>query len=175
MLSNSFREQLELKSESILGKWCQFIVDTYSEDTATFLNSENDRFINPVGYIISQESRTIYDELVHDMNLIKLESSLNEIVKIRSIQEFTPAEAIGFIFQLKKAAREELVEDIVGNDSYRELLEFESRIDQLALLAFDIYTDCKEKIHEIRVNEVMAHRESALRMLARTNVMGGSI
>lgn len=175
MLSNSLREQLELKDESILGKWLQSIVNTYPEDTAKFLNIEKDRFTNPVGHILSQETRTIYNELIHDMNLDKLKSSLNEIVKIRSIQEFTPAQAVSFVFQLKKAAREELADDIMNSNSLRGLLEFESRIDQLALLAFDIYTDCREKVYEIRVNEVMGHRESVLRMLARANVMDGSI
>jgi hypothetical protein len=174
MFSNHVWKQLELKGESILGKWSQLIVDTYSVDTATFLNSEKDRFINPVGYIISQETRVIYDELVHDMNLEKLTSSLSEIIKIRSVQEFTPAEAIGFIFLLKQATREELANEIVGDDNYKELLGFESRIDRLALLAFDIYLNCKEKINEIRVKEVVAQREATMRILARTNVAGGS-
>jgi len=34
-----------------------------------------------------------------------------------------------------------------------QLLEFESKIDQLCLLAFDLYMDCKEKIYELSANE----------------------
>ena len=41
------------------------------------------------------------------------------------------------------------------------------------MLAFDIYTKCREKVYEIRVNEVAAQREMALRILARTNATGG--
>lgn len=173
MYRDSFWEQLELKGESILGKWAQLIIDTYPADTARFLNSEKDRFINPVGHIIFQETREIYDELVHDMNLAKLMSSLSEIIKIRSIQEFTPAQAVGFIFLLKQAAREELDIGISGNCNYQELLDFEYRIDRLALIAFDVYVNCREKINEIRVSEVVAQREATLRILARTSATGG--
>ena len=173
MYSNSVWEQLELKGESILGKWAQLIIDTYPADTARFLNSEKDRFTNPVGHIIFQETQEIYDELVHDMNQAKLMSSLSEIIKIRSIQEFTPAQAVGFIFLLKQAAREELDNGISGNCNYQELLDFEYRIDRLALIAFDVYVNCREKINEIRISEVVAQREATLRILARTSATGG--
>ena len=42
---------------------------------------------------------------------------------------------------------------------------FEARIDKLALLALDIYMKCREKIYEIRLNEVKAEGERALRLL----------
>ena len=34
-----------------------------------------------------------------------------------------------------------------------ELFEFESKIDQLCLIAFDIYMQCREKVYLIRANE----------------------
>ena len=169
MYRDSVWEQLEVKSASILGKWSQLILDTYPADTANFLQHERDRFINPVGCVISQETKTIYDELLHGRNLEKLTASLNEIIRVRSVQDFSPSQAIGFIFLLKQAAREELASEITGNPTSEGLLDFESRIDGLALLAFDIYTKCREKVYEIMVNEVKAQREMALRMLARTN------
>ena len=160
-----------LKSVSILEKWSQLVLDTYPADTANFLQHERDRFINPVGCIISQEIKTIYDELLHGMDLEKLTASLNEIIKVRSVQDFSPSQATGFIFLLKQAVREELASEIAGNPTPEELLDFESRIDGLALLAFDIYTNCREKIYKIRVNEVTGQKEMALRMLARVNTM----
>ena len=48
-----------------------------------------------------------------------------------------------------------------------ELMELESHIDGLALLGFDVYTKRREKLTEIRVNEVK-NRVSAL--LRRTGV-----
>jgi hypothetical protein len=172
MHRDSVWQQLEVKSASILGKWSQLILDTYPADTAKFLQHENDRFINPVGCITSQEIKAIYDELLHGMNLERLTGSLTEIIKIRSVQDFSPSQAVGAIFLLKQVVREELAGEIAGNPISEELLDFESRIDRLALLAFDIYMKCREKVYEIRVNEVTAQREMVLRMLARTNTAG---
>jgi hypothetical protein len=49
------------------------------------------------------------------------------------------------------------------------VLKLESRIDELALLAFEIYMQCREKIYECRVNEVKGQREIAMKLLERTN------
>ena len=155
-----------------MGKWAQLIFETYPADIARFPQSEGDRFDNPVGYAISQGTRAIYDELLHGMNLERLTGSLNEVIRIRSVQDFSPSQAVGAIFLLKQAVREELAGEITENRFCAELLDFESRIDRLALLAFDIYMKCREKVYEIRVNEVTAQREMALRILARTNATG---
>jgi hypothetical protein len=35
-----------------------------------------------------------------------------------------------------------------------EFLLFESRIDELVLIAFNLYTQCREKIYELKANEM---------------------
>ena len=54
---------------------------------------------------------------------------------------------------LKKAIREKLKEELQEARVVEELLEFESRIDEMALLAFDVYMQCREKIYQIRTRE----------------------
>jgi hypothetical protein len=93
--------------------------------------------------------------------------------RIRSIQDFPPSQAIGFIFLLKRAIQEVLKSGIQEKPVLEEWLEFQSRIDQLTLLAFDIYMECREKICEIRVNEAKAKREMAFRLLERMNFIKG--
>ncbi len=80
--------------------------------------------------------------------------SLDRIVRVRAVQEFTPSEALGFVFLLKKAVRQTLAQDLHSQDLSEELLTWESRIDKLALLSFDLYLQCRETIFEIRHNEV---------------------
>ena len=48
-----------------------------------------------------------------------------------------------------------------------EWLKFQSQIDDLALQAFDIYMECRDKICEIRINQAKAEREMAFRMMER--------
>jgi hypothetical protein len=49
-----------------------------------------------------------------------------------------------------------------------ELIERESRIDGLALLCFDIYMKRREKIYEIKVNEIKNRASGLLRKACGT-------
>jgi len=166
---------LSQKKAAILERWFHFILETYPAGTSRFLKQEKDRFVNPVGYTTYREIEALYEELLRGMNSDKLSASLNSIIKIRSVQDFPPSRAIAFIFLLKKAIRGELESEIRENRLLQELWEFESRIDKLALLALDIYMKCREKLYEIRVNEVKAERERAFKLLERTNLMYGKL
>jgi len=88
-----------------------------------------------------------------------------------TISHFPPSQTIVFIFLLKKAIREELANKIVEKQAFEELLKFESRIDKLVLLALDIYMKCREKVYEIRINEIKTEKERALKLLERTNLI----
>ena len=162
---------LSRNKAAILERWYHLILETYPAGTSKSLKQEKDRFVNPVGHTISRETRSLYEELLGGMNIDRLSSSLNNIIRIRSVQDFSPSRAIGFIFLLKKAIREVLESGIQEKPVLEEWMEFQSRIDQLALLAFDIYMECREKICEIRVNEAKAEREMAFKLLERMNVM----
>ena len=161
---------LPQKRAAILERWFQLILETYPADTSRFLKQQKDRFINPVGYTISQEIEALYDELLQEMNSDKLAACLDNIIRIRAVQDFPPSQTIAFIFLLKKAIREELASEIAENRVLEELLKFESKIDKLVLLALDIYMKCREKVYEIRVNEAKAERERVLKLLDRTNL-----
>lgn len=175
----AFREQamyhdspyrlLEAKRASILRKWLQLIIDAYPADTAKFLQNEKDRFANPVGCAISEQCGAIFGELLGDMDTEKLLTSLDEIISVRTVQEFSPSDAVGFVFSLKQAIRQELAAEIEGDRVPAELCHIESRIDRVALLAFDTYMKYRERISQIRMREIAGQREMALMMLARAN------
>ncbi len=171
MLENLLSE----KRAAILERWFHLILDTYPTDTSRIFKRNKDRFANPVGYTISRETETLYDELLHDMNPEKIATCLDNIIRIRSVQDFPPSQAIAFIFLLKKVIREELAGEIEEGQALKQFSEFESRIDKLALLALDIYVQCREKVHQIVVNEVKTGREMALRLLERASVLPGDL
>ncbi|UCD82010.1 MAG: hypothetical protein JSW26_11455, partial [Desulfobacterales bacterium] len=58
-----------------------------------------------------------------------------------------------FVYSLKKVVRELLDQELSERRSVNELLAFESKIDQLGLMAFDIYMACREKIYQIKATE----------------------
>jgi len=154
------------KKTAILEQWYHLIVESYPADTQSFLKNQKDRFDNPVAYEFRQGIEGIYEALVHGMDRDSIYSFLDRIISIRAIQEFPPSAAVAFIFVLKKAIRNTLEKEIVEGDISHELIEYESRIDGLALLCFDMYMKRREKIYEIKVNEIK-NRASGLWRNAR--------
>ena len=86
------------------------------------------------------------------------------MVRVRAVQEFTPSEALAFLFELKSVIRGVVGEADGVALGQEELGEIDGRVDQLALLAMDIYIECRERIFEIRVNEI---RNSSIKVLER--------
>ena len=96
---------------------------------------------------------------------------LDSIVRIRAVQDFSPSEAVSFIFQLKSAVRQELGSELVTQaDIARDLAVFESAIDDLALFSFDIYMKCREKIYDLKANEA---RNMTFRLLQQARLIVG--
>ena len=151
------------KKTAILEQWYDLIVESYPADTQSFLKKQKDRFDNPVAYEFRKGIEGIYEALVHGMDHDSIYSFLDRIISIRAIQEFPPSAAVAFIFLLKKAIRNTLEKEILEDGISHELIERESRIDGLALLCFDIYMKRREKIYEIKVNEIKNRASGLLR------------
>jgi len=141
------------KKAAILGRWLDMIFESYPPETAIFLRKEKNRFDNPAGYRISEGLEALYGVLLQEMERDQVLACLDEIIRIRALQNFTPSQALAFIFLLKVVIREELAEEIQKENLAAELLDLESRIDGLALLGFDVYTKRREKIYEIKADE----------------------
>jgi hypothetical protein len=144
---------LSQKKAAILDRWLAMIFESYPPETAIFLRKEKNRFDNPAGYRISEGLEGLYGALLQDMDRDEILTSLDEIIRIRALQNFTPSQALAFIFLLKIVIREELAGEILKENLAVELLDLESRIDGLALLGFDVYLKRREKIYEIKADE----------------------
>ena len=164
----SLENLLLQKKIAILEQWYDLIVESYPADTQSFLKKQKDRFDNPMAYEFRQGIEGIYEALVHGMDRDSIYSLLDRIISIRAIQEFPPSAAVAFIFVLKKAIRNTLEKEIVEGDISHELIEYESRIDGLALLCFDMYMKRREKIYEIKVNEIKNRASGLLRKACGT-------
>jgi hypothetical protein len=154
MLNIKLTHLLSQKKSLILDKWLQVLFNSYPPETAIFLKKEKDQFDNPVGYRTSEGIKGLYEALLREMAPEQVNVYLDEVIRIRAIQEFSPSQALAFIFLLKNVIREELAQELKEEHLEGEMLELESRIDGLALLGFDVYTKRREMLHEIRVNEV---------------------
>jgi hypothetical protein len=156
------------KKAAILKKWFDLIIDNYPSDASNFLKKQKNRFSNPVGHTISQGIDGLFDEILHGIDSEKLFPFLNDIIKIKAVQDFSPSKAISFVFLLKQAIREEMGSEIKKKQMSDELQLFEEQIDELALLSFDIYMKCRERIYEIKADEA---RRMMFRLLQKANLV----
>jgi hypothetical protein len=154
-------KQLTRKKSGIVKKWFDGIIATYPIDTAQFLANQKDPFTNPVGQTTRQNLEAIFDQIVGAADPGTVRELFDPIIRIRAVQDFTPAIAVSWIFDLKDIIRD-VVAIPVGDGHYlEELSRIERRIDQLGLLAFDIYMQCREKIYDLKANEMRARTFSA--------------
>ena len=168
MLKNILKQN---RSE-IIQKWFDLIIKSYPADSTNFFKQTDNRFGNPVGYTISQGIESLYDILLDENNNDdKLYTSLENIIKIRAVQDFSASQAVDFVFLLKKVIREYVDTDSSEKRVIGELLELESEIDKLALCSFDVYMKCREKIYEIRVNET---KRKMFKLLEKINLTSDS-
>ncbi len=144
---------LEKNKSSITKEWFELVITTYPSDTSSFFKNSKDPFSNPVGSTTIKGLEALYNELLGEMDRTAITDSLDPIIRIRAVQDFTPSRATGFIISLKKIIRKKLIKNLKDSHTINELLQFESKIDELSLIAFNIYMSCREKIYEIKGNE----------------------
>jgi hypothetical protein len=131
--------------EAIARQWLDRIAASYPAEGARLIGQERDPFRNPLGHQFQQATGALVDELLDGMDPDRIGAALDAILKIRAVQDFPPGRALAFIFELKSVVR--------GHATDPPFEELCSRIDQLALAAFDLYMKCREKTYEVRLNE----------------------
>lgn len=143
------RELLQTRRTAIVDRWTDRTLQVYPPDAARLMGREKDRFQNPVGHVTRNSLEELYDGLVAGRPADEMTAALDGIVRIRAVQDLSPSQAVGFVFLLKRSVRDELTEGAKAN-----LTDLDTAIDHLALEAFDHYVRCREKIHELRRNEI---------------------
>lgn len=161
-------ERLERKKSDIVKMWFDHILASYPPDTARFYKAQKDPFANPVGPSTKQGLSEVFDEVLGDMDCNVIVASLDTIIRIRAIQNFTPSDALAFIPELKKILRKTFKKELKDIKELEQLSRVDERIDQLTLMAFDIYLKCREKIYELKVS---TEREKIYKAFARAGLI----
>ncbi len=164
----TLKEHLQENRSAIVDQWFETVVGTYQEETRGPLRRQNAPFTNPVGFNAAQGLEGLFDGLLKGMMPSETSRFLDAIVRIRAVQDFPPSEAVRFIFQLKDVVRRELNEALRDPSTAADLASFEYAIDDLALFAFDLYMQCREKIYDIKAKEA---RSATFRLLQQAKLI----
>ncbi|MCL6472242.1 MAG: RsbRD N-terminal domain-containing protein [Firmicutes bacterium] len=167
------KDILREKKPAILKSWFDVIMETYPAEAAGFLKGTKNRFTGAVGYTIHEGIDGIIEALIRGVPFEEITPLLDNIIKLRAVQNFSPSQAVAFIFHLKKIIKEELrnVSDTHGVIDNETLSSLESKIDTLALMSFDIYMQSREKINELKVDEA---KNMVFRLLQRQRQLYGA-
>ncbi len=147
--------------DEMLTRWFDLIVGGYASETERFLRDQSDPFANPVGAALREALGPVFDGILEGCNPAELEPALDRIVRIRALQDMSPAAAVGVILGLKE------VFDAVAPDATSATRdEFGQRVDAVLLAAFNVFSRCREELYNIRVKEI---RNRSLKVMERLN------
>ncbi|MBC8413864.1 MAG: RsbRD N-terminal domain-containing protein [Nitrospira sp.] len=154
MLDPKLKDILSLKKTVVLNQWFDAVLDTFPEATAELLRKKRNPLNDPVAAEIFGGLTNVLNGFLEGPDFNADSLVLDDIMRVRAVQDFTPSRAVSFIFLLKKVVRKELAKDISSHKLERAMLKFESQIDDTVSICFDIYVKCREKIFEIKANEM---------------------
>ena len=141
-----------------------------------FSRTQEDQFRNPGGHAIRLALEEIYTAVSGGLSSEKLlRSSLEMFVKLRAVQDFTTAQALGVVYLLKPLLRERVLPACLQNGLLDEYLEAESRLDTAALLICDMYVTSRERIFEERIGEIKRQHAQLVRWAQTKNKAGEDI
>jgi hypothetical protein len=145
-------EALTNNEAEILSLWTERALDTYV--SSEFFKKSLDRFANPVGSNIREALSHIFRLLRADARPEELSKPLDLFIRIRAVQDFTPAQAIAPLLDLKWVVRQIFSKEEAYQHLIPELLPFDRDVDRIILQAFDLYVTCREQLYKARIREL---------------------
>lgn len=163
-----FVNVLTERKDELAQKWGELLLGTYPAETQAVWKGNKSKFSNPIGTAIDQGTAVLFDLILEWNDADRIKSEMEHLVKIRAIQNYEPSKAVSFIYLLKKMLRDEFMDELAEQGELAQLLKFETRVDNMALMAFDVYATARETVFNSRVNEV---KNAQYNLLRRANMI----
>ena len=153
----TLEEALHNNRYKIVDKWVEYTLATYQ--ASEFFIKEKDSFANPVGGTIRDSFKKLFSLLAKNEDTASFREPLSRIMHLRSVQEFSPSQAVAPLNAVKHITRDVLASDKETKPLVDQLYDFEFSVDLAVLAAFDLYVECREKIYKIRVDEIRSGKQ----------------
>lgn len=141
--------------KDVTDAWTEAVFATYPLETTGFLRTRRDPFSNPVAHMTREAADILFDAMIgEDVSPAQVKAALERFVKLRAVQKFAPSQNMAVFYLMKPILREKVLPELRLKGQLDAYLAAESRLDSLALLAFDIYTRARETVAEARIREI---------------------
>jgi hypothetical protein len=154
----TLEEALRNNRYKIVDRWVAYTLTTY--EASSFFLKEKDAFANPIGATVRDALKKLFALLMQDAESEQLKEPLSRMMHLRSVQDFSPAQAVAPLNAVKHITREVLAADKETAPLTAELYDFEFRVDLAMLAAFDLYVACREKIYQLRIDEIKSGKHT---------------
>lgn len=143
------------KKKEVVKRWIEAVFGGYPLETVGFLRTIQDQFANPVAHMTREAGDVIYDAMIgEDVNPEEVRAALDRFIKFRAVQKFNPGENMAVFYLMKPILREVILPEMRSGNQLDLYLQAESRLDTLALLAFDMFVKARDAIAELRIKEI---------------------
>ena len=162
----ALQDLLRFRRDRLVAEWLARVAACDPDPSSRLLGGDHDRFRNPIWYAYDQALPVVFDEVIGDMDRTRIASALDPVMHIRTVEALSPTEATGFILLLKDVVQDALraeAGDATGVEAWRA---FGSRVDEVALVAFELFVACQEKLQRIRASEAARRAHLARRVAA---------
>lgn len=156
--------------DKIVSRWVDYTLSTYK--ASKFFKKERDKFANPVGGNTYEALSKLFKLLAKNADPKEFVAPLDQIMRIRSIQEFGASEAVGPIHAVKHITREILGKDKERRHLIADLYDFEFAVDLAVLAAFDLYMQCREQLYKVRIAEIKSGSHILTDSKCPSNLLG---
>lgn len=157
----SVAERLVERRAEVLARWRDMILGAGSRAGAPFPVRAADPFHEPVPAAVARATEAILDLLAGTGPLDRASACLEELVRIRAVQDLKASDAVAFMPDLRRVLRDALGGALDRDVTAREALD--ARIDGLTLQAFDSFLGWRERIYELKAREAIASSYLLLR------------
>ncbi len=159
----SMQQPLSAHRKEILDQWLERALKVYHPDARAMFATRKNPFANPVGQRLKEGLGKFIEKLIDNAPPEGLAECLDDIIQVRSVQDMPPSQALSFVLELKKIVRRALKKELTSPELAQDLAALELRVDHAALKAFDLYQRCRQRVFDVRVNDIKRNVSSLLK------------
>jgi len=163
---------LKERTDTIVERWVEVVLSSYPSEASVLFQKQKDPFANPIGDSVRKGTRGVFHAILSGMEPETLRSHLDQIIRIRAVQELHPSQALSFVFSLKSIVRDVIPELEAEPRLHREVADLDEKIDRVALTAFDVYAECREEVSQLRINDVKRQVAWVFEKMNQSNAEG---
>lgn len=164
---NEIQNFLKENRKSTLDQWLTHAFKMYPEQSRMLMMNNPDPFTSPISHALSKGMALLLDRLCGE-ETTAVEKSLEDLGRLLAVQEIPPSQSLAFIFGLKTVIRQ-LARKKRKHSGFsdKDWDEFQNRLEQTLLSLFDCYLKHREKIYQLKAEEMKQRTYMLLRRATR--------